>query len=413
MMIQCNSVLCLAVLATALVIGPMQAAAEKRVALVIGNNAYEDLGRLNNPVNDAKLIARSLRKLGFDVGEHTDLDQNAMKRAIQDFGRRIEGAGRDTVGLFYYAGHGVEVNGTNYLLPIRVRIQRQADVEIEAVDAGVVLRQMENAGSRVNIMILDACRNNPLPRGLRSSMGGLTIMDAPSGSLIAYSTSPKSVSVDGTGENSPYTEALAKAMAEPGLAAEEVFRQVRVRVLEATRGDQRPWESSSLTKAFYFSSPPAASGGTIRPHEEVKAPADAPAPEHLRQPPTTRIEPIPTLPPLQTGEGIAGRWEGQYQCQHQLIGFSLEISNGGGNQIAAIFEFFPLPGTLSIQRGSFRMAGDYNHADGTIRLSSTGWIKRPLGFQSHDIEGRLEAHGKGISGRVLTIGCAHFMLTRK
>jgi len=140
---------------------------------------------------------------------------------------------------------------------------------------------------------------------------------------------------------------------------------------------------------------------------------DAPAPKHLRQPPTTRIEPIPTPPPLQTGEGIAGRWEGQYQCQHQLIGCSLEISNGGGNQIAAIFEFFPLPGTLSIQRGSFRMAGDYNHTDGTIRLSSTGWIKRPLGFQSHDIEGRLEDPGKGISGRVLTTGCAHFMLTRK
>jgi hypothetical protein len=414
MMIRRHIVLGLAVLAATLMSYPLHAAAEKRVALVIGNNAYDELGRLNNPVNDAKLMARSLRQLGFDVVEHTDADQNAMKRAIQDFGRRIERAGRETISLFYYAGHGVEVNGINYLLPIKARVQRVGDVEIEAVDAGVVLRQMEEAGSRVNIVILDACRNNPLPRGLRSGAQGLATMDAPPGSLIAYSTSPKSVSVDGTGENSPYTQALAKAMAQSGLAVEEVFRQVRVRVLEATRGEQRPWESSSLTTAFYFSSPPAAAGGsTSAPQEEVKAPANVPAPEQVRQPPPTRVEPVPILPPPQVGDGIAGRWEGRYQCQHDEIGFFLDIANGEGNRISAVFEFFPLPGMLSIPRGSFRMLGDYNGADGSMHLQSTAWIKRPMGLPSHDIEGQLAAQGTTIQGRILSTGCAHFVLTRK
>ncbi len=423
MMIRRNRVLWLAVLAVGLVISPLQAAAEKQIALVIGNNAYEGFERLKNPVSDAKLIARTLRDLGFDVVEQVDIDEKTMKRAIQEFGRRIETAGRDTVSLFYYAGHGLQVNGINYLVPIKARIQRESDVEIEAVDAGLVLRQMEDAGSRVNLMILDACRNNPLPRGLRSITRGLANMNAPQGSLIAYSTAPGSVSVDGTGENSPYTLALAKALTEPGLAAEGVFRQVRVRVLEATQGQQVPWESSSLTAAFYFRSPPTvAGGGTTPPQEVVKAPVDRPATEELRQPPVPRSESVPPKPPAEsvpptpppgTRDGIAGRWEGRYQCQREEVGFSLEISTGEGNRISAVFEFFPLPGMLSFPRGSFRMVGDYNRTDGSFRLHSTDWIKRPLGVQSHDIEGQLAAQGVTINGRILTTGCAHFMLTRK
>jgi hypothetical protein len=248
-------------------------------------------------------------------------------------------------------------------------------------------------------------------------------MNAPQGSLIAYSTAPGSVSVDGTGENSPYTLALAKALAEPGLAAEGVFRQVRVRVLEATQGQQVPWESSSLTAAFYFRSPPTvAGGGTTPPQEVVKAPVDRPATEELRQPPVPRSESVPPKPPAEsvrptpppgTRDGIAGRWEGRYQCQREEVGFSLEISTGEGNRISAVFEFFPLPGMLSFPRGSFRMVGDYNRTDGSFRLHSTDWIKRPLGVQSHDIEGQLAAQGVTINGRILTTGCAHFMLTRK
>jgi uncharacterized caspase-like protein/surface antigen len=231
------------------------AAAEPRIALVIGNNAYTSLGPLSNPVNDMALMARTLRDLDFEVIERADADQVAMKRAIQDFGQRLEGAGRDAVGLFYFAGHGVQINGTNFLIPVGAEVAREPDVEIEAVKLDWVLAQMEHARNRLNILILDACRNNPLSRGLRSSERGLSRVDAPRGTLIAYATAPGSVSFDGQGLNSPYTEALADAMQRPGLVVESAFRTVRVKVMEATGERQVPWESSSLTGEFYFSSP--------------------------------------------------------------------------------------------------------------------------------------------------------------
>jgi hypothetical protein len=221
------------------------------------------------------------------------------------------------------------------------------------------------------------------------------------------------VSADGEGENSPYTQALAKAMQEPGLAAEEAFRQVRVRVLEATYGNQVPWESSSLTGAFYFSTPPAGgSVGTSGPQTGASAIVEARLTEQAPLAPPPPVS-IPTTPPAVSRGNISGRWEGKYQCQDQDIGFSLNITNDGDNRIAAIFEFFPLPGTLSFPRGSFRMAGHYDRADGRIHMQSTGRLKRPLGFQSHDMEGQLEANGAVINGRILTTGCAHFVLTRR
>jgi Caspase domain len=409
-----NSAWCIAILVAALFADHVPATAEGRIALVIGNSAYSGLARLKNPMSDAKLMTRTLRNLGFDVAELLDADAEGMKKAIQQFGRRIEQAGGDTVSLFYYAGHGLQVNGLNYLVPVNARIQRESDVEIEAVDAGLVLRQMEDAGSRVNLMILDACRNNPLPRGWRSLSRGLAVVNAPRGSLIAYSTAPGSVSMDGEGENSPYTQALAKAMQEPGLAAEEAFRHVRVRVLEATYGNQVPWESSSLTGAFYFSAPPAVgSVKTSEPQTGGSAIVEARLSEQAPRTPPPPPAGIPTTPPAVARGDIAGRWEGQYQCQDQDVGFSLNITNDGDNRIAAIFEFFPLPGTLSFPRGSFRMAGNYDRTDGSIHLQSAGWLKRPLGFQSHDIEGQLEANGAAINGRILTTGCAHFVLTRR
>jgi uncharacterized caspase-like protein/surface antigen len=248
-------VLFLAALLLAPPLSPPPPAAEPRIALVIGNNAYTSLGPLSNPVNDMVLMAGTLRGLGFDVIERADADQVAMKRAIQDFGQRLEGAGRDAVGLFYFAGHGVQINGTNFLIPVGAEVAREPDVEIEAVKLDWVLAQMEHARNRLNILILDACRNNPLSRGLRSSERGLSRVDAPRGTLIAYATAPGSVSFDGDGRNSPYTEALAEAMQQPGLVAESAFRTVRVKVMEATGERQVPWESSSLTGEFYFSAP--------------------------------------------------------------------------------------------------------------------------------------------------------------
>lgn len=409
-----NRILCIAVLVATFFVGHVAAAAEKRIALVIGNADYSELGRLKNPINDAKLMARTLRNLGFDVAERLDADQASMKKAMQQFGRRIEQAGRKTISLFYYAGHGLQVNGLNYLVPINTRMQRQSDVEIEAVDAGLVLRQMEDAGSRVNIVILDACRNNPLSRGLRSTSRGLAIMPAPGGSLIALSTAPGDVAVDGEGENSPYTEALAQAMQEPGLSVEEVFRRVRKRVYETTSSRQTTWEESSLFDPFYFS--PAAAAGNAAPSEpqaDASAVVEARLPKQAPRTSTAPSVDIPTAPPAMALQDISGKWKGQYQCQYEEIGFSLNITDNGDDAIVAIFEFYPLPGTLSFPRGSFRMEGNYDRTDGSIYLQSAGWIKRPLGIQSHDIEGLIEADGATMNGRILTTGCGHFILSRR
>ena len=228
------------------------AAAESRVALVIGNSAYED-SPLANPANDARLMAETLRGLGFDVIERTDADQKQMKIAIFELGDRLEAAGRDAVGLFYYAGHGVQVDGENFLIPLGAAISKERHVAIEAVGASWVLGQMEFAGNRVNFVILDACRNNPLTRGFRSQVRGLAKMNAPTGSLVAYSTGPGDVAADGENANSPYTLALSQVMQLPGLPAEKVFKLVRDAVREATNDEQTPWEESSMTGAdFYF-----------------------------------------------------------------------------------------------------------------------------------------------------------------
>jgi uncharacterized caspase-like protein len=230
-----------------------QASAAERLALVIGNAAYGDLGVLENPVSDARLISRSLQQAGFQVSASTDLSNDGMKRAILDFGRALRRAGPDAVGLFYYAGHGVQVRGKNYLLPVGINVQDEADLDIEAVDANWVLGQMESAGNATNIVILDACRNNPFKGSFRSVERGLGRMDAPTGSFIAFATAPGDIALDGRGQaNSPYTAALARAMQEPGLPIEQMFKKVRVNVLGATGGRQTPWDSSSLIGDFYF-----------------------------------------------------------------------------------------------------------------------------------------------------------------
>lgn len=231
---------------------PAAAAAEKRVALVIGNGKYLNAGELGNPANDARLMADTLRQVGFEVIERIDADQKIMKRAIKDFGDALNAAGNDAVGLFYYAGHGVQVGRTNYLIPVNVDIKDEGDVEIEAVSADVVQRNMAFAGNRMNIIIMDACRNNPFKRSFRSAAQGLAKMEATAGTLIAYATAPGAVAADGKGRNSPYTEALSRALRIPGIAVERVFKEVRNQVVSVTNGQQVPWESSSLTGADFF-----------------------------------------------------------------------------------------------------------------------------------------------------------------
>jgi carboxyl-terminal processing protease len=231
------------------------AQAEPRVALVIGNSNYgSEIGKLANPANDAGLMARALEQTGFKVIRVTDADQKKMKRAIADFGDQLSAAGPQATGLFYYAGHGVQVQGQNYLVPVGADIVKEADVDIESVSAEDVVKQMDFAANAVNIIILDACRNNPMQRSFRSATRGLAPMrsDSVRGTFIAYSTSPGQTAADGAGANSPYSAALASAIVQPGVGIEEIFRDVRGKVMKATQDKQIPWDSSSLTAPFFF-----------------------------------------------------------------------------------------------------------------------------------------------------------------
>jgi carboxyl-terminal processing protease len=242
-----------AVCATLLALAMQPATAEPRVALVIGNSAYKgDLPALPNPANDAKLMARTLRGLGFDVIDIEDASQADLKKAIGDFGNRLAAAGRDATGLFFYAGHGVQVNGENYLIPTDAQIQKEADVDLAAVTVSSVQSQMNFADNAVNVIILDACRDNPLKGSSRGMKRGLAEINAANGTFIAYSTSPGETAADGDGINSPYTKALAETISEPGVSIGDVFQEVRSKVLAETGQQQRPWDSSSLTGRFYF-----------------------------------------------------------------------------------------------------------------------------------------------------------------
>ncbi len=216
-------------------------AAERRLALVIGNSAYS-FGALDNPKNDAALMAKALKGVGFEVTELIDADQKTMKKAMLDFGRSLRDS--DSVGLFYYAGHGVQVDGENYLVPVDANIRDEADVAVEAVAATELLKTMQRAASRINIAIFDACRNNPFASTTRGGTRGLARIDAPAGTIIAYATAPGDVALDGQGGNSPYATALAKNMAADGLTVEEVFKRARREVKTETRALE-----GELTKA--------------------------------------------------------------------------------------------------------------------------------------------------------------------
>ncbi len=249
------------------------AAAEKRIALVVGNSAYQNITRLDNPRNDAALMADTLSNLGFILiggRAQLDLDKAALDTDVQNFGRQIQGA---DVALFYYAGHGVQVSGSNYLVPVSANPTREADVDFQMVDVNLVLRQMQGSGTRLNMVILDACRNNPFgARGLRSSEGGLAQMRAPEGTLISYATQPGSVAQDGSDGHSPFTKALAATIREAGLDIFQTFNQVGLAVKRETGGAQQPWVSSSpIDGTFYFVAPAAPSSQiAIAPQQQLR-----------------------------------------------------------------------------------------------------------------------------------------------
>ncbi|MFM9942777.1 MAG: caspase family protein [Hyphomicrobiaceae bacterium] len=244
--------------------GPAQAQAELRLALVVGNSTYRN-GPLVNPKNDAELISKALKAVGFTVTKLIDADQKAMRKAIVEFGRKLRTT--EAVGLFYYAGHAVQVEGENFLVPIGADITAEQEVAVEGLNLGELLKTMERSSNRVNIVILDACRNNPFEAMNRSGGGGLATVNAPAGTLVAFATAPGKVATDGEGANGPYSAALAQALQVPGLSLDEVFRRTRRQVLTVTNGRQTPWENTSLTVEFFFRPKAAEPESSRRPAE--------------------------------------------------------------------------------------------------------------------------------------------------
>ena len=229
---------------------PQQSASlsERRLALVIGNGSYRS-SPLKNPRNDVQAMTTALTRAGFEVMAHNDLDFRAMRNAIREFGDKLT---RYDVGLFYYSGHGVQVEGNNYLIPVDSDIRRVDEITTSSLNANFVLAKMESAQNKLNLVVLDACRDSPLGSMSRGMTRGLSSMDAAKGTMIAFSTAPGEVALDGEGDNSPYTKHLASAIQKEGLLLEQVFKEVRRNVVAETQGKQVPWENSSVMGDFFF-----------------------------------------------------------------------------------------------------------------------------------------------------------------
>jgi hypothetical protein len=247
-----------------------------RRALVIGNAAYPDRP-LRNPIHDATDLADTLRRFHFVVTLITDADKSTMERAVEDF---TQGVAPQTAGLFFFAGHGVQIEGLNYLIPVGVTFEATSDVKYRAIVADWILARMDESRMAVKILILDACRDNPFGRSWRSRSlhRGLAQMQAPEGTLLSYATSPGKTAADGAGRNSPFTASLLREIPQPQRPIELMFKAVRARVQDDTRMHQTPWEASSLRGDFFFVPDP--------PPVVATAPASV-------TPPTAPLQPTP------------------------------------------------------------------------------------------------------------------------
>jgi len=239
-----------------ILLGVAPAFAESRLALVIGQSAYKSVPALPNPGNDARAVTQMLTDSGFEVVSAADLSQNQLREKVSEFAGKIAAKGSDTVAMIFYAGHGLQIDGENFLVPVDVDVKRESDIPMQAVRVNDILNTLTSVPSKMRFLLLDACRNNPFPELNKSVGRGLAIVDAKIGApntFMSFSTSPGAEAEDGSGANSPYTTALLAAAKEPNIPIEETFKRVRLAVNKATDGRQTPWDSSSLTEDFRFS----------------------------------------------------------------------------------------------------------------------------------------------------------------
>jgi len=253
---------------------------ERRLALVIGNADYKN-APLRNPVNDANDMEKTLKSLGFEVISRTNAGHKEMEDAIREFGSKLR---RSEFGLFFYSGHGVQYNGANFLIPTDADILKETDFKYKTVQADMILDEMNQAGNRMNVVILDACRSNPFQRGFKSVRQGLAQMNAPEDRqiLIAYATASNSVAADGSRRNSPYTENLLRYMVKPGLKVDDVFKKVRSGVINDTNNQQFPWIAGSFSDDFYFATGMSSEPAAVQTSESGQKPK-----YHLRRKPIT------------------------------------------------------------------------------------------------------------------------------
>ncbi|MGI9450656.1 MAG: caspase family protein [Geminicoccaceae bacterium] len=280
-----------AILLLGFVSANVSAADDRRIALVIGNGAYRNMPKLANPPRDAALIAAKLRTVGFEVDLAINDDHLSLKQRVRSFGLRARGA---SAALFYYAGHGLQADGSNYLLPVDAKVRKVADLRAQSLPLSLVSDELEIADAKISLIILDACRDNPLTRSLSGRRGtrtvkitrGLASVQRASGRLIAYATAPGNVAYDGGKQNSPFTQAVADLIEEPGLEVGHMFERVREQVIAATNGKQVPWIEAAILGDFYFHPIfPDTLPAVATPAPEPTTPLPAPLPKVTREEP--------------------------------------------------------------------------------------------------------------------------------
>ncbi len=375
--------------------GAMPMATGNRVALLIGNAAYQNVPPLSNPLNDVRAFSQALRDVGFDVIVRENCDLRTMDEAVTDFWNRLKGK---EAGLFYYSGHGMQVNGENFLVPVSAAIEKEMDIKYNCFPAQKVLELMDDAKAQTNIVILDACRNNPFKRGSRSAAMGLARMDAVGQMFVAYATDPDKVANDGDpGGNSPYMRHILKNMKTPGLPVEMMFKEVRAGVLEETNQKQRPWELSCLTRNFSFV--PAGMAPAQPP--TVSDPPQTQTTVTTSEPPHETTVSVPPTPTMSSEPAKKSRWDSMWEA----IGWgskstpvpnttpesapspATSVSTGSDNSLKAraergdgqaqyelgvrYFEGREVPKDLIEALRWFKMSADNGVASGQIKL---GWM---------------------------------------